>query len=166
MLAERPYLRSRRESLAWTLSCFGLAARLIIGELVDRRPRAIVATSIYLATFSTYLLLHTALQIPNVHTSWTEAWFPVLASLSVTMLPAVCAVGVWSCDNLGRRMAMLFCAVDLGIALSFSRVVGLTSLRGGKIVVDLAIIAAMCLPSVKLACGGGQSNRSPLGLTL
>ncbi len=154
MLAETPRTQSAMERASWIAGAFVVALRFKLRDFVRsaNRPLAISFTSIYLAAFSIYLFAHTALQIPLIREHWPVAWFPVFGCLCLTLLPAVFAFGLWTCDNLARKLVLGFIAYDIFSVILFTRALGITDFRIAKLVIDLFIVVAMMSPKVIRAC--------------
>lgn len=173
MAAEAPHAAGPLEFASWIAGTVVVTARLAARRLLigdGSRPPAMTATSLYLTAFSGYVLVRLASQLAagEMHEPWSEAWFPVLLCLCLSLLPAVIALGVWVCDQAARLMAAAFAVFDLAVIVAFTRSFGMSGFRFVKLVADLAILLALFTPRVRDACDWRRPparSRGPLGLS-
>jgi hypothetical protein len=167
MLAEAPHTGTSWEFLFWMRGIAWVALSQTLREsLAVARPLGVSLPCLWFLTFSAYLFLHILIQLPLVRVPWTQAWFPLLLCLSLTLFPAIIALGLWTCDNLARRLAVGFALIDLGIALRYFSVFGSSPFRDWKIAADLAIIVLMFTPAVREACSWPHQDQKVLKLKL
>jgi hypothetical protein len=169
MLGELGAVSSRWERLVWALSgSWGLSkiwlrASLRIPRPEGARPLPVTLISFYHALFSCVILAVLIRQLPLIRTPWQEAFVPLLIAFFAAVIPGVIALGLWVLDDAARYMAIFFSFLHaLGnYAWISSRHVPGKLLPVGRIVLDIAIIAFLLLPSTKRAF---RSTRTDLGL--
>lgn len=167
MMAELCEAQSSRERVLWLMGTLRVALQLGVRHaatgVADCWP--ITVASGYLAAFSAYFFVHFAVELPLVRTPLAEAWFPLLAALCLTLVPAVIAFGLWTHDNFARRVAVVFCVLEMGMTLIIAQHLGFTPWRVVKIVVSAPALFLLLSPAVRAACSHGPSGVTPLGLS-
>jgi hypothetical protein len=159
MLAELKTLPAPRERVAWAINGSWGLAKIWLGVSLRRilfdpgKSVPVVLISTYHAIFCCVLLCVIASQIPRVSGPWTEAFFPVLFMLFVSIIPGVIAVGLWLLDDLARYLAIGFSLLHgLGnYALLSTGRIPWASRPVGRIGLDILIVGILILPHIRSA---------------
>ena len=156
LLGELAQIPGIWERLIWTVSGIcGLGKiwmRTRLENVFDGdRPLAVTLIALYHAILSCIIVAVLVWQLPRMRTPWTEAFFPVLMSLFVALIPGVIALGLWVLDDAARLMAIILSLLHaLGNgALISTHHLGWTGRPVGRIVLDLVMIGILLLPSIR-----------------
>ena len=116
------------------------------------RPWEVVFTALYYVTFSlTWIaILIWQLATQQIHERWTDAFFPLLFAFTVSLLPAVISLGLWTMDNAARLASVLFAVAHAGITVAYIMRPHPARwfLPQIHIALDVLVVACMCRPTV------------------
>lgn len=157
MIAESSQARTLAEFFRWVLGTAVVVVRLFARQLLfgdTRQPIEFAAAAVYLLAFSGHIFFHLVAEVATagIHEPWSEAWFPLLCCFSLSLIPALIAVGVWLCDDLARKLALGFAVVDIAVIAMFVNSNSVTTFRATKFVCDVAVLIVMLSPRAKKAC--------------
>lgn len=156
MQAESDFVSGRKERWAWNVGIGVAALRLSSRRMFtdNQRPFELTVTAMYLCLFSGYIVFHLISQMygKGISEPWSEAWFPLLLCFWLAMIPALIAIGVMFCDDLARRLVVLFAFFEIVMALMVAHSDGFSTFRFIKCGCNVAIFSLMCSPRVTAAC--------------
>lgn len=156
MQAESEYAGGRKERWAWNVGIGVAALRLALRRVFTdkQRPFELTVTAMYLCLFSGYIVFHLISQMheKGISEPWSEAWFPLLLCFWLAMIPALIAIGVMFCDDLARRLVILFALFEIVMALMVAHSDGFSTFRFIKCGCNLAVFSLMFSSRVTTAC--------------
>jgi len=169
MRTETKHIDSSTGRLLWNTGIVVAILRCATRKMATdngRIPLELTATALYLVGFSVYIISHLAAEIihSGIREPWAEAWFPIVVSFWMAIIPSVVAIGIWLCDDLARKLAVAFALFELGMVISFVHSYGVSEFRFLKFVCTLAVLAATLSPRARVACGWRSDNPSTRSL--
>ena len=170
MEAEREYISGRKARWAWNLGIGVAVLRLGLRRMFtdSQRPFELTATAMYLCLFSGYIVFHllSEMHMKGISEPWSQAWFPLLLCFWLAIIPALIAIGVLFCDDLARRLVILFAVFEVVMALIVAQSDGLSAFRFVKCACNLAVLILMFSPRVTVACSWRSTTSNPRTLKL
>ena len=116
------------------------------------RPNTLIAAALYHAVFSAYAIFVLARELRWLHSSWSDALFPIVVCLTAAALPAVLALGLWAMDNAARYAALAFTGLHAISTILWMDHSGRVIWPAIRLALDVAVALLLLAPPSRRAC--------------